>query len=96
MERWPEKLIQTSPFDMSDHDQRLKKEIAILKKCRHPNVVRLREVIDAPASKKIYLGMYRIVEAPDLYSDQLSKTSQCWNIAKEAKSNGKLTTVVRC
>jgi hypothetical protein len=35
---------------------RLKKEIAILKKCRHPNVVRLREVIDAPASKKIYLG----------------------------------------
>jgi hypothetical protein len=35
---------------------RLRKEIAILKKCRHPNVVRLREVIDAPASKKIYLG----------------------------------------
>jgi serine/threonine protein kinase len=62
-------------LDMSDHDQRLKKEIAILKKCRHPNVVRLREVIDAPASKKIYLGMYRIAEALDLYINQSSKTS---------------------
>lgn len=38
------------------HHHRLRREIAILKKCRHPNVVRLREVIDAPASKKIYLG----------------------------------------
>lgn len=37
-------------------NEKLRKEIAILKKCRHPNVVRLREVIDAPASKKIYLG----------------------------------------
>jgi serine/threonine protein kinase len=36
--------------------RRIKREIAILKKCRHPNVVRLREVIDAPASKKIYLS----------------------------------------
>lgn len=35
---------------------RLKREIAILKKCRHPNVVRLREVIDSPASKKIFMG----------------------------------------
>ncbi|GHJ87177.1 hypothetical protein NliqN6_3579 [Naganishia liquefaciens] len=34
---------------------KLKREIAILKKCRHPNVVRLREVIDSPASKKIFM-----------------------------------------
>lgn len=38
---------------------RLKREIAILKKCRHPNVVRLREVIDSPASKKIFMGEFR-------------------------------------
>ncbi|KAI9291020.1 kinase-like protein [Neoconidiobolus thromboides FSU 785] len=31
------------------------KEIAILKKCDHPNVVGLKEVIDDPTSKKIYM-----------------------------------------
>ncbi len=34
---------------------KIRKEIAILKKCDHPNVVRLREVIDDPSSAKIYL-----------------------------------------
>lgn len=33
----------------------MRREIAILKKCVHPHVVRLREVIDDPASDKIYL-----------------------------------------
>ncbi|CCG84984.1 protein of unknown function [Taphrina deformans PYCC 5710] len=37
------------------HEQTVKREIAILKKCVHPHVVRLREVIDDPASEKIYL-----------------------------------------
>ena len=32
------------------------REIAILKKCWHPNVVRLREVIDNPDMKKVYLS----------------------------------------
>lgn len=40
---------------------RLRKEIAILKKLRHEHVVRLREVIDAPSSKYIFLGELRIV-----------------------------------
>lgn len=35
---------------------RLRKEIAILKKLRHDNVVRLREVIDAKSNKYIFLG----------------------------------------
>jgi serine/threonine protein kinase len=37
------------------HEQTVMREIAILKKCVHPHVVRLREVIDDPASEKIYL-----------------------------------------
>ncbi|EGF82709.1 hypothetical protein BATDEDRAFT_9379, partial [Batrachochytrium dendrobatidis JAM81] len=37
------------------HLERIKREIAILKKCAHPHVVRLREVIDDPHSDKIYL-----------------------------------------
>jgi [calcium/calmodulin-dependent protein kinase] kinase len=36
--------------------EKIKKEIAILKKCNHPHIVRLFEVIDDPRSDKIYLG----------------------------------------
>lgn len=39
-------------------EDKLKKEIAILKKLRHPNVVRLREVIDAKDSPKIFLSEF--------------------------------------
>ncbi|EPX72072.1 CAMKK/ELM protein kinase Ssp1 [Schizosaccharomyces octosporus yFS286] len=35
--------------------EKVRREIAILKKCIHPNVVRLREVIDDPNSTKVYL-----------------------------------------
>ncbi|KNC98571.1 CAMKK/ELM protein kinase [Spizellomyces punctatus DAOM BR117] len=35
--------------------EKIKREIAILKKCNHPHVVALKEVIDDPASEKIYL-----------------------------------------
>jgi serine/threonine protein kinase len=38
-------------------EQKIRREIAIMKKCKHPNVVALREVMDDPDSKKIYLGM---------------------------------------
>jgi len=34
----------------------IRKEIAIMKKCRHPNVVQLFEVIDDPQQDKIYLS----------------------------------------
>ncbi|KAJ3046103.1 hypothetical protein HDV00_003853 [Rhizophlyctis rosea] len=37
------------------HLEKIKREIAILKKCDHPHVVRLKEVIDDPQSEKIYL-----------------------------------------
>lgn len=39
-----------------ESEQKIRREIAILKKCVHPHVVRLTEVIDDPASRKIYLG----------------------------------------
>ncbi|KAJ1028813.1 hypothetical protein NDA16_001978 [Ustilago loliicola] len=36
-------------------DQKVRREIAIMKKCSHHNVVQLKEVIDDPQSKKIFM-----------------------------------------
>ncbi|CAD8057289.1 unnamed protein product [Paramecium sonneborni] len=37
--------------------QNVAKEIAIMKKLRHPNIIRLYEIIDSPNSNKIYMVM---------------------------------------
>jgi hypothetical protein len=46
-----EKAVVNNPAE-----QKIQREIAILKKCVHPHVVMLFEVIDDPASRKIYMG----------------------------------------
>ena len=43
-------------WDPMEAEQKIRREIAIMKKCVHPNVVALQEVMDDPNSKKIYLG----------------------------------------
>lgn len=40
-----------------ENESKIRREIAILQKCHHPNVVRLREVIDDPESRKIYMTL---------------------------------------
>jgi len=45
-------------WDPMEAEQKIRREIAIMKKCKHPNVVALREVMDDPNSKKIYLGIF--------------------------------------
>ncbi|KAH8677778.1 hypothetical protein BX600DRAFT_506787 [Xylariales sp. PMI_506] len=42
------------------HQDKSKKEIAILKKIRHPNVVALLEIIDDPELKKIYMVLEHV------------------------------------
>ncbi|CAN6642209.1 hypothetical protein TRVA0_019S00782 [Trichomonascus vanleenenianus] len=39
----------------STQEDKIRREIAILKKCSHPNIVQLKEVLDDSTSKKIYL-----------------------------------------
>ncbi|ODQ65597.1 kinase-like protein [Nadsonia fulvescens var. elongata DSM 6958] len=39
----------------ASQEEKIKREIAILKKCIHPHIVRLREVMDDIKSRKIYL-----------------------------------------
>ncbi|RPA79641.1 kinase-like protein [Ascobolus immersus RN42] len=43
------------PETAKAQENKVRKEIAILKKCSHPNVVRLIEVIDDPTANKVYL-----------------------------------------
>ncbi|CEI88774.1 hypothetical protein RMCBS344292_03152 [Rhizopus microsporus] len=40
-----------------ENELKIKREISILKKCRHPNVVQLIEVMDHPESRKLYMAL---------------------------------------
>jgi SNF1-activating kinase 1 len=48
-------------------EAKIKKEIAIMKKLRHPHVVRLYEVIDDRMKEKIYMSTFSTVPIP-IYS----------------------------
>ena len=54
------------PLSSTEHSVR--KEIAVMKKCRHANIVRLFEVIDDPQHDKIFLGEPIIASRSVLYS----------------------------
>jgi serine/threonine protein kinase len=42
----------------SSTETRIRREIAIMKKCHHENVVKLLEVIDDESNKKIFLSRW--------------------------------------
>ncbi|KAF2736351.1 kinase-like protein [Polyplosphaeria fusca] len=44
----------------TSHEDKIKKEIAILKKARHPNIVSLLEVIDDPKRRKVYIVLEHV------------------------------------
>jgi serine/threonine protein kinase len=48
---------QQSQFASKENELKIKREISILKKCRHPNVVQLLEVMDNSESRKIYMAL---------------------------------------
>ncbi|KAB2574883.1 Serine/threonine-protein kinase ssp1 [Lasiodiplodia theobromae] len=44
----------------TSHEDKIRREIAILKKARHPNIVGLLEVIDDPSRKKVYIVLEHV------------------------------------
>jgi serine/threonine protein kinase len=58
--QWAIKIIsrkkrKLNAFVSQDYSDQIKREIAILKKVNHPSIVKLRQVVDAPTSDKIFL-----------------------------------------
>jgi hypothetical protein len=43
---------------LGSHENKIRKEIAIMKKCKNAHIVRLLEVIDDKTNKKIYMGAW--------------------------------------
>lgn len=61
---------------------KVKKEIAILKKCRHAHVVRLKEVIDDPSSDKIYMILEYLEGGEVLWHDNSDPPKPCLGIGE--------------
>lgn len=53
----------------SSQEDKVRREIAILKKCVHPNIVRLLEVLDDSTSKKIYLVLEYLEKGEVVWHD---------------------------
>lgn len=76
-------------------DDKVKREVAIMKRLDHPNIVRLKEVIDDAKSKKVFMGTLSImVHAPwrHLLTCEPSQFSNSW---PAVRSFGKMTTSSR-
>lgn len=78
MGRGPKKT--TSPLD------RVYREIAVLKKLDHPNVVKLVEVLDDPLEDSLYL-VFELVELGEILSIPATKPlteERSWSIFRDA------------
>ncbi|KAH6913964.1 other/CAMKK/ELM protein kinase [Coprinopsis sp. MPI-PUGE-AT-0042] len=54
----------TGRVKLSTTENSIRKEIAVMKRCRHPNIATLLEVIDDPHQEKIYLVMEYLAGGP--------------------------------
>jgi len=64
-------LVGGSGESVTDHWSNVQREIAILKKCCHPNIVRLYEVMDDPRTDKLYLILEYMSKGPVMRADRL-------------------------
>lgn len=82
---------QKSAIRKTMMDEKVKQEIAIMKRIHHPNVVQLREVIDDIRSKKIFMGKRLLYTYPKAIADGVT-LRQFWNTCLEAKLSGPAMT----
>ncbi|KDO31372.1 CAMKK/META protein kinase [Saprolegnia parasitica CBS 223.65] len=66
----------------SDGLDHIRKEFAIWKKLHHPNIVRLREVIDAPEAEKIYL-VSELIEGKSIIDGEARCTPLREDVARD-------------
>ncbi|KAI0312095.1 kinase-like domain-containing protein [Amylostereum chailletii] len=73
--------------NLSSTEHKIRKEIAIMKKCRHPHVVRLIEVIDDKLYKKVYMVMEYLgggeVKWRDPSGRPVLRVEQCRRICRD-------------
>jgi len=79
---------QQSTFPASDHtpltakvsstELKIRKEIAIMKKCRHANIVMLVEVIDDPISERIFMGERSVALGSSLHIEATFSYGISW------------------
>lgn len=50
--------------NLGSQEYKIRKEIAVMKLCRHPHVVRLLEVIDDKLYQKVYMGQFVPIQLP--------------------------------
>jgi serine/threonine protein kinase len=65
-------------YDPNEQENKIKREIAIMKKCHHPNIVNLIEVIDNPDSQKVYLGTIFLSMETDLVLEYMERGEIKW------------------
>jgi len=54
--------------NLGSQEYKIRKEIAVMKLCRHPHVVRLLEVIDDKLYQKVYMGQFLPILLPAPHS----------------------------
>lgn len=65
-------------------DEKVLREIAVLKKCRHKNIVQLREVIDDPHSRKIFMVLEYMDDGEVIWRDAMNRPTLTVNEARAA------------
>ena len=75
--------LPTSPHTpltdkLSSLEQKIRKEIAIMKKCRHGHIVRLLEVIDDKLNDRIYMGKLPLLAANRTFPPYLLPEPASW------------------
>lgn len=52
------------------NEEKIRREIAIMKKCNHPNIVRIKEVLDDSKSNKIYLVLEYLEKGEIIWTNE--------------------------